>query len=139
MRPADSCCCRIWGPRQYLDELESERDVERLYADALAALVTMQTSDDPAVGDLPKYDRALLLREMELFPQWFLAKHLGMTVTAAERAMLDRLFDALASAALAQPAAFVHRDYHSRNLLLCAEGNPGILDFQDAVHGTGHL
>jgi N-acetylmuramate 1-kinase len=123
------------GSRQYLDELNAGRDVDRLYADALAALVTMQTADDAAVRGLPKYDRALLLREMELLPEWFLGEHLGVTVGDAERALLDRLFDRLVNAALAQPAAFVHRDYHSRNLLLCAEGNPGILDFQDAVYG----
>jgi len=123
------------GSRQYLDELEADRDVDRLYADALTALVTMQTADVPAARRLPKYDRALLLREMELFPQWFLTRHLEMPVGDAERALLDRVFDALAIAASAQPATFVHRDYHSRNLLLCAEDNPGILDFQDAVYG----
>jgi N-acetylmuramate 1-kinase len=123
------------GSRQYLDELKAAREVDRLYADALTALVTMQTADDAAARGLPQYDRALLLREMELLPDWFLGKHLGMAVGDTDRAMLDRLFDALVSAALAQPAAFVHRDYHSRNLLLCAEGNPGILDFQDAVYG----
>jgi hypothetical protein len=88
-----------------------------------------------AARDLPQYDRDLLLRESELFPAWFLGKHLGLTVSDDERVMLDRLFDALVIGALAQPAAFVHRDYHSRNLLLCAGSNPGILDFQDAVHG----
>ncbi len=124
------------GSRQYLDELKAERGVDRLYADALAALVTMQMSDPAAAAStLPTYDRALLLREMELFPEWFLGRHLGVTVGEAERALLDRLFDALARAALAQPTAFVHRDYHSRNLLLCAQDNPGILDFQDAVYG----
>jgi aminoglycoside/choline kinase family phosphotransferase len=123
------------GSRQYLDELEAMREVDRLYADALSALVTMQTAGDAAVRDLPKYDRALLLREMELLPEWFLGKHLGVMIRSTERALLDRLFDTLVNAALAQPAAFVHRDYHSRNLLLCARSNPGILDFQDAVYG----
>ena len=123
------------GSRLYLDELKAGRDADRLYADALAALVTMQTAGDSAARELPPYDRALLLREMELLPQWFLERHLGMQMGAAERGMLDRLFDALASAALAQPLTFVHRDYHSRNLLLCDADNPGILDFQDAVHG----
>jgi aminoglycoside/choline kinase family phosphotransferase len=125
------------GSRQYLDELNAGRDVDRLYSDALSALIVMQTSDagtDAARG-LPKYDRDLLLREMELFPAWFLGQHLGMTVTDDERVMLERFFDTLVVAALAQPSAFVHRDYHSRNLLLCDQDNPGILDFQDAVHG----
>jgi N-acetylmuramate 1-kinase len=123
------------GTRQYLDELDA-RQVDRLYADALAALVTMQTADDAAARTLPRYDRALLLREMQLFPEWFLGRHLGATLDDAERAMLARLFDALAQAALEQPAAFVHRDYHSRNLLLNERDNPGIIDFQDAVYGA---
>ena len=123
------------GSRQYLDELKAMREVDRLYADALTALLTLQTAGDAAARQLPQYDRALLLREMELLPEWFLVKHLGVAVGDAERALLNRLFDALVSSALAQPAVFVHRDYHSRNLLLCAERNPGILDFQDAVYG----
>jgi N-acetylmuramate 1-kinase len=73
---------------------------------------------------------------MELFPEWFLDRHLGLPPTSAERAMLDRLFETLAQSALAQPAVFVHRDYHSRNLLVTDEANPGILDFQDAVRGA---
>ena len=123
------------GSLQYLDELKSGREVDRLYADALAALVRMQTADPGAARRLPPYSHALLLREMELLPEWFIGRHLGLAVGAAERSMLDGLFGALADAALAQPVAFVHRDYHSRNLLLCDEANPGILDFQDAVHG----
>jgi N-acetylmuramate 1-kinase len=75
------------------------------------------------------------MQEMELMPEWFLRRHLGMSVDAGERAMLDRLFEALVQSAGAQPTALVHRDYHSRNLLLSAENNPGILDFQDAVWG----
>jgi len=123
------------GSRQYLDELAADRAVDRLYADALEALVTMQTAADAATPGLPSYDRELLLREMELLPEWFLGRHLGLAVGAPERRMLDRLFDTLVRAALSQPTGFVHRDYHSRNLLLTAERNPGILDFQDAVRG----
>ena len=123
------------GTCQYLDELRTDLQTDALYGDALRALVTLQTADDASARTLPPYDRALLLREMELFPEWFLGRHLGIPVGAAERGMLDRLFDALARAALAQPMAFVHRDYHSRNLLVCARDNPGILDFQDAVYG----
>jgi Phosphotransferase enzyme family len=114
------------GHRQYLDELTADREVDRLYADALEALVTMQTAGDEAARSLPAYDRQLLLREMELFPEWFLGRHLGIAVGGGERRLLDRLFDALVQAALSQPAAFVHRDYHSRNLLLTAERNPGM-------------
>jgi aminoglycoside/choline kinase family phosphotransferase len=124
------------GTRQYLDDLAAGRDVERLYADALAALVRMQTRGGEAARSLPPYDRAALMREMELMPEWFLDRHLGAPAAAAAREMLDRLFEFLAQSALAQPATFVHRDYHSRNLLVSDEANPGILDFQDAVRGA---
>jgi aminoglycoside/choline kinase family phosphotransferase len=123
------------GSRHYLDELTAARDVDALYRDALSALVTMQTAGDLAARDLPKYDRDLLLREMELCPAWFIGQHLGLTLAEGERRLLDQLFDTLVVSALAQPSCFVHRDYHSRNLLVCDDANPGILDFQDAVHG----
>jgi aminoglycoside/choline kinase family phosphotransferase len=123
------------GSCQYLDELHADREVDRLYSDALAALVTMQTAGGAAARELPAYDRDLLMREMELLPDWFLARHLNAAAGPGERAMLSRLFDALVEAALSQPRAFVHRDFHSRNLLLTADNNPGILDFQDAVFG----
>ncbi len=75
------------------------------------------------------------MREMELMPEWFLRGHLKLQISSGERDMLDRLFEALSQSALAQPSTFVHRDYHSRNLLRTADNNPGILDFQDAVRG----
>jgi hypothetical protein len=124
------------GKRQYLTDLLAGRDVERLYDDALDALVRLQTRGTQAARSLPPYDRAALIREMDLLPEWFLGRHLGQPPTSAERAMLDRLFETLAQSALAQPAVFVHRDYHSRNLLVTDEDNPGILDFQDAVRGA---
>jgi N-acetylmuramate 1-kinase len=123
------------GTRQYLDELDTEEAADRLYADALGALCTMQIADRAVASDLPSYSHALLMREMELMPEWFLRRHLGLQISAAERGMLDRLFETLAQCALAQPATFVHRDYHSRNLLVTADLSPGILDFQDAVWG----
>ena len=123
------------GSQQYLDALPEAGAVERLYGDALAALRVMQTADARASLDLPRYDRALLIREMQLLPEWFLERHVEMNVAAQERAMLDQLFDSLGEAALSQPAVFVHRDYHSRNLLVTPDHNPGILDFQDAVWG----
>src|ERR1700677_2184167 len=123
------------GVRQYLDELAADGAADRLYADAVAALSAMQTAD-PGIGrDLPRYSHALLMREMELMPEWFLRSHLGLQVSAGERGLLDGLFEILAQSALAQPAAFVHRDYHLRNLLVTEADNPGILDFQDAVWG----
>jgi aminoglycoside/choline kinase family phosphotransferase len=122
------------GVRQYLDELEVET-ADRLYADALGALSTMQTADGAMARDLPRYSHALLMHEMDLMPEWFLGSHLRLQVSAAERGMLAGQFEILAQSALAQPAAFVHRDYHSRNLLVTETDNPGILDFQDAVWG----
>jgi N-acetylmuramate 1-kinase len=122
------------GVRQYLDELAVET-ADRLYADALGALSTMQTADGAIARDLPRYSHALLMREMDLMPEWFLGSPLRLQVSAAERGMLAGQFEILAQSALAQPAAFVHRDYHSRNLLVTETDNPGILDFQDAVWG----
>jgi aminoglycoside/choline kinase family phosphotransferase len=123
------------GSRQYLDALSLDGAADELYADALNSLRTMQTADAGISRGLPRYDRALLLREMELLPEWFLLRHLGLSVEARERAMLTGLFESLVQAAVSQPACFVHRDYHSRNLLVTPENNPGILDFQDAVWG----
>ena len=118
------------GDRTYLPAL-SAATADALYGDALAALRRLQAGD-PA--DLPPYDRALLLQEMHLFRDWYLATHLGLRLSDAERALLEAAFETLAASALEQPVVFVHRDYHSRNLMVC-EPNPGILDFQDAVAG----
>jgi len=123
------------GSQQYLDALRLDGAADELYADALKSLRIMQTADESISRDLPQYDRAMLLREMELLPEWFLTRHLGLTIEPPERAMLDRLFESLVEAAVSQPACFVHRDYHSRNLLVTPRNNPGILDFQDAVWG----
>jgi aminoglycoside/choline kinase family phosphotransferase len=80
------------GTRPYLDELNAGRDVDRLYADALEALVRLQTRGAEAARTLPPYDRAVLRREMDLMPEWFLARHIGEPAGSAERGMLDRLF-----------------------------------------------
>jgi N-acetylmuramate 1-kinase len=127
------------GSRTYLMELEQRGDADRLYADALEALVRIQAHGVPHAAQLPPYDDALLRREMALFPEWFCGRHLGMTLSGADAAALAGVFDVLSSAALEQPRVFVHRDYHSRNLMV-GDGarhgaNPGILDFQDAVCG----
>jgi aminoglycoside/choline kinase family phosphotransferase len=123
------------GSRQYLDALRFDGAADELYADALESLRTMQTADPAIAQALPRYDHALLMREMDLLPEWFLIRHLGLKIETRERAMLVELFESLTQAAMAQPACFVHRDYHSRNLLVTPENNPGILDFQDAVWG----
>jgi N-acetylmuramate 1-kinase len=123
------------GSRQYLDELKAGRGIDPLYSDALDALLKIQVGGSAAGSTLPGYGRELLLREMQLMPEWFLERHLGLTLDAAQRAMLEQLFEVLIEAAATQPVCLVHRDFHSRNLMLCPDNNPGILDFQDAVYG----
>ena len=124
-----------FGSRQYLPEL-NERSVPDLYGDALAALARLQIGGDPASALLPPYDAALLHREMELFREWFLGKLLGLALTTGEHQVLDQAFALLAANALEQPRVWVHRDYHSRNLMVTDPDNPGVLDFQDAVVGA---
>ncbi|MDG4552722.1 MAG: phosphotransferase [Candidatus Competibacter sp.] len=123
------------GNRQYLAEL-NERSVSGLYDDALAALACLQTGGDPDTPLLPPYDAMLLHREMDLFRDWFLARLLDLALRADERQTLDRTFALLADNALEQPRVWVHRDYHSRNLMITDPLNPGVLDFQDAVVGA---
>lgn len=121
------------GSTPYLPAL-NESSVERLYGDALQSLRLLHAAPLAGAG-LPDYDRALLLREMELFPEWFLRRHLDVQVDEAWRTALAESFVYLADAALAQPRVWVHRDYHSRNLMVTGVRNPGVLDFQDAVLG----
>ena len=115
--------------------LRTSGRAERLYLDAIKALVRMQRHGRRFQKSLPPYDAALLQREMALFRDWLCEVHLQLVLTQAERAMLDGVFALLCEAALAQPRVFVHRDYHSRNLMVCESRNPGVLDFQDAVEG----
>jgi aminoglycoside/choline kinase family phosphotransferase len=110
--------------------------VEQLYCDALAALIRIQANGDDGAAQLPAYDRPMLKREMDLFPEWFVGKHLGLSLSLSEQAELTKIGDVLIDSALGQPQVFVHRDYHSRNLMVCEPGRPGILDFQDAVKGA---
>lgn len=120
------------GARTYLPEL-NDASVDALYTDALDALLAMQTRVD--VRDLPLYDEQRLMTELELMPTWFLQKHLGITIECEEWDVIEAAFRLLINTALAQPRTFVHRDFHSRNLLIVHENNPGIIDFQDAVFG----
>ncbi len=122
------------GDQLYLRHL-NETTVERLYGDALGALIVLQAGIFTDSDFLPEYDTALLMREMELFREWYLGRHLGLTLSARQQGTLDQTFDVLTRSALAQPQVWVHRDYHSRNLMLTERNNPGILDFQDAVRG----
>ncbi|MGH8636563.1 MAG: aminoglycoside phosphotransferase family protein [Burkholderiales bacterium] len=120
-----------FGATTYLQALP-DADVEHLYRDALQALVRIQAASTAAA--LPEYDAALLRREVALFPDWYVERHLGRVLTKEQRERLERTFDAVIARNLAEPRVYVHRDYHSRNLML-TDPNPGILDFQDAVLG----
>lgn len=126
------------GPRTYQDALAAGADPAPLYRDALLALARLQGRIEPPHA-LPRYDRALLRREMELLREWLCLRHLGLELTTAEHGVLDRAFHWLEERALAMPVAFVHRDWHARNLMDSAGtghgGNPGVVDFQDAVVG----
>ena len=120
------------GHELYLDVLQAD-NVDRLYGDAMTALHRIQAQ--ARVDGLPHYDAALLQREMNLFGDWLLDRHLGLSLSRAEQDALERAFRQLIDSARQQPAVFVHRDYHSRNLMYCAGQNPGIIDYQDAVLG----
>ncbi|MEW6314427.1 MAG: phosphotransferase [Pseudomonadota bacterium] len=119
------------GSTTYLQAL-NEASAQELYLDANAALIKIQLASRQGV--LPEYDRALLERELRLFPDWYLARHLQVALTPRQQAALEQVFEAVLRNNLAQPRVYVHRDYHSRNLML-ADPNPGVLDFQDAVYG----
>jgi aminoglycoside/choline kinase family phosphotransferase len=119
------------GTKTYIQELNAD-NAPRLFGDAMDALVRWQLATRP--GELPPYDEALLRREMNLFPEWYLSKHLKISPTEEQNRILENTFRLLVKSALAQPAVYVHRDYMPRNLML-SEPNPGVLDFQDAVHG----
>ncbi|MDO8177549.1 MAG: phosphotransferase [Undibacterium sp.] len=120
------------GTTMYFDALNDDT-AHALYMDAIDSLVLLQSQSQPDV--LPEYDRAFLQRELMIFPEWYLGKHVGATLTAEQTASLQGVFDALLANIVAQPQVYVHRDYHSRNLMVMDQGNPGILDFQGALYG----
>lgn len=120
------------GTTMYSHVLNSDT-AHKLYMDAIDSLILLQTQSQPDV--LPEYDREFLKRELMIFPEWYINKHLGVTLTDEQNANLHKVFDALLANIMAQPQVFVHRDYHSRNLMLMDKGNPGILDFQGALYG----
>ena len=120
------------GSTTYLRQLNPDT-AHKLYLDAIDALIQLQVQS--RAGVLPVYDRELLHRELMLFPDWYVTRHLKATLSDAQSADLNRVFDMLLANNLAQAQVYVHRDYHSRNLMVMDKGNPGILDFQDAVYG----
>ena len=119
------------GTTPYLEALTAD-NAARLFADATEALLRWQLATRQ--GELPPYDEALLRREMNLFPEWYIAQHLKIDLSLDQKRSLENIFALLAKDALAQPRVYVHRDYMPRNLMVC-EPNPGVLDFQDAVLG----
>jgi aminoglycoside/choline kinase family phosphotransferase len=119
------------GRQTYLDVI-NEGNADALFADALQALLAFQQL--PMNEPMPSYDDALLRRELQLFPEWYVRRHLGVDLSPAQQAAWQRSSQLLIDSALAQPQVLVHRDYMPRNLML-SEPNPGVLDFQDAVYG----
>ena len=119
------------GRQTYLDVIDAD-NADRLFADAIDALLTFQRQ--PLQVPMPLYDEALLRRELQLFPEWYVQRHLGCTFDDGQQQAWERVCGVLIDSALAQPRVLVHRDYMPRNLML-SEPNPGVLDFQDAVLG----
>ncbi|MEW7848030.1 phosphotransferase [Massilia aurea] len=120
------------GTTTYLARLSID-NAAFMYSDAVDALLKFQMASQPDV--LPEFDRAFVMRELGIFPEWYLGKHLGVTLDAKQQAQLDGVFEAIAANVLAQQQVFMHRDFHSRNLMFLDQNNPGVLDFQDAVYG----
>lgn len=120
------------GSTTYLAALTDGADADALYRAALDALIAIQRASRPDL--LPAYDRALLKRELDLFPDWYIGKHIPIDFGPTDRSMLDAVFEKIIAVNLAEPCVFVHRDYHSRNLMVDGD-KPGVIDFQDAVYG----
>jgi aminoglycoside/choline kinase family phosphotransferase len=120
------------GNITYLSALNN-KTADALYQSATHALIQMQQASKPNV--LPNYDAALLQRELDLFPDWYLKKHLGIELSDLQQTQLKKCFELIIENNLGQAKVYVHRDYHSRNLMVTEKNNPGVLDFQDAVYG----
>ena len=120
------------GNDLYLNKL-NKSSIYELYSDALSTLVSIQVLVN--VGGVDEYDKSLLISEMNLFREWLIEKHLNIKLSDSQVKILTTLFDLLVNNALQQPKVFVHRDFHSRNLMVTKENNPGVIDYQDAVYG----
>jgi aminoglycoside/choline kinase family phosphotransferase len=124
------------GTATYLERLReaTPQQAHPYYLAALETLIDIQRASK--TGVLPEYDQALLKRELDLFPEWYVTRHLGVTLDDKQRDQLADVFGKILSVNLAEPTVYVHRDYHSRNLMLPVAGSkPGVIDFQDAVYG----
>lgn len=125
-----------FGAVTLLDELVRDPSrTETLYADAIDTLLRMQSGGADYQSELPPYDEALLRRELALFHDWLCERHLGLEFSDDDEREWQSACNLLVENALEQPRVFVHRDYHSRNLMLTESDNPGVIDFQDAVEG----
>ncbi len=120
------------GSTTYLAALQTGADADKLYRASIDTLIDIQRASRPGV--LPAYERALLQRELDLFPDWYIGKHVPIDFGAGDRAALATVFEKILAVNLAEPCVFVHRDYHSRNLMVDGS-RPGVIDFQDAVYG----
>jgi hypothetical protein len=120
------------GTKTYLDSID-KKNAKQLYGDASDALIKMQLASRPHV--LPPYDAATLQREMDLFEEWYLKRHHQTPLAQKEQADLGTIFTLIKENNVAQTQVYVHRDYHSRNLMYTDQNNPGVLDFQDALYG----
>jgi aminoglycoside/choline kinase family phosphotransferase len=124
------------GSEQYFSRLESDpAQAEALYTDAIDALLQIQRRGVVYQASLPPYDEPLLRFELSLFRDWLCGTHLELIFSDADERRWQACCDVLVENAMRQPQVFVHRDYHARNLMVTEQGNPGILDFQDAVEG----
>jgi aminoglycoside/choline kinase family phosphotransferase len=123
-----------FGNQCYFDQL-SEANADKLYGDAFDTLIKMQIHIVGQTTDLPVYDASLLHKELEIFSQWFVERLLGLTLNGDQRKLFETCYHQLVASALEQPQVCVHRDFHSRNLMLLETSNPGVIDFQDAVIG----
>jgi N-acetylmuramate 1-kinase len=123
------------GGTHYLSRFNAGEDPDRLYGDALRVLADIQVRGRNAAAELAPYDREALARELALMPEWFLKRHLAVEISESESQTIARAFEFLIVEALAQPTVFVHRDFHSRNLMVVDDRNPGVIDFQDALRG----
>jgi aminoglycoside/choline kinase family phosphotransferase len=120
------------GTTTYLAALNDGAAADALYRAAIDTLIDIQRGSRPDA--LPAYDSTLLKRELDLFPDWYIGKHVTIDFSAADRKLLEAVFEKILAVNLAEPAVYVHRDYHSRNLMVAGD-KPGVIDFQDAVYG----